>query len=96
MSDALKVTDPDALIERAASIAADGVNAASSASLADLASRNRLLMEGARDRAAARVRIRVDDWEATAALRLLNRSLADLPRTDPLDWQMRWKQHRKP
>ena len=92
----IQITDPDALIERAASIAGDGLSADASSSLAELAGRNRHLVEAARDRAALRIRARVDDWEATAALRLLNRTLADLPRTDPLDWQIRWKQRRKP
>ena len=96
MSDTLKVTDPDVLIDRAASLAADGTGAETSAALAQLAGNDRLLVETARDRSASRVRVRVDDWEATAALQLLNRVLADLPRTDPLDWQVRWKQHRKP
>ncbi|HEX4864991.1 MAG TPA: hypothetical protein VFV02_13035 [Acidimicrobiales bacterium] len=96
MSDTLKVKDPDALVERAATLATDGAGPEASASLAGLAGNDRLLVEAARDRAAARVRVHVDDWEATAALQLLNRVLADLPRTDPLDWQVRWKQHRKP
>lgn len=96
MSETAKVTNPDDLIDRAAVLATDGVGASSSASLAGLAGKDRQLVEAARDRAAARVRTRVDDWEATAALQLLNRVLADLPRTDPFDWQVRWKQHRKP
>ena len=96
MSDTLKVTDPDVLIDRAASLAAEGSGAEASSALAQLAGNDRLLVETARDRSADRVRARVDDWKATAALQLLNRVLADLPRSDPLDWQVRWKQHRKP
>jgi hypothetical protein len=91
-----RITEPDALIDRAATLAADGTDADSSAEIAELAGRNRLLIEAARDRAAVRIRDMVDDWSATAALRVLNRALADLPRKDPLDWQVRWKQHRKP
>ena len=46
---------------------------------------------------AARVRAAVDDWDATAALTLLNRTLSLLPRHDPLDWRVRWTQRfRKP
>lgn len=92
----LRVTEPEALIDRAAELAPDGSGSDASATLAELSGRNRILLEGARDRAAERVRERVDDWNATAALRLLNRALADLPRKDPLDWQVRWKQRRKP
>lgn len=90
------VTDLDALVDRAAALAADGVNADTSSALAEIAGRDRRLVEAARDLAAERVRDRVDDWDATAALSLLNRVLADLPRNDPLDWQVRWRQHRKP
>jgi hypothetical protein len=100
MSDATtnneRVTEPDALIDRAAAIAGQGTDGEAAATLANLAGGNRVVVEAARDRAASRVRERVDDWDATAALRLLNRLLADLPRKDPLDWQVRWKQHRKP
>jgi hypothetical protein len=92
----LRITDPDALVDRAASLAADGADAENTATLAELAGRDRRLVEGARDRAANKVRDRVDDFEATGALKLLNRVLADLPPNDPLDWQVRWKQHRKP
>ena len=95
-ADNVRITDPDALIDQAAGLASDGVDAETSAALADMAGRDRRLVEAARDRAAVKVRERVDDWEATAALSLLNRVLADLPRTDPFDWQVRWKQHRKP
>ena len=100
MSDATtdneRVTEPDALIDRAAAIAGQGTDGEAVATLAELAGRDRLVVEAARDRAASRVRDRVDDWDATAALRLLNRLLGDRPRRDPLDWQVRWKQHRKP
>jgi hypothetical protein len=95
-SETTKVTDLDALLDRAAALAADGFNADTSSALAEIAGRNRQLVEAARDLAAERLRERVDDWDATAALSLLNRVLADLPRNDPLDWQVRWKQHRKP
>lgn len=89
-------SDPDQLIEHAAALAVEGVGDETSARLAELGGRDRVVVERARDRAAARIRARVDDWEATASLSLLNRVLADLPRSDPFDWQVRWKQHRKP
>jgi hypothetical protein len=92
----LGITAPDNLIEGAASLAKDGIDEDSSRQLAELAGHDRRSLESARDQAAAQVRARVDDWEATAALRLLNRAIADLPPTDPFDWQIRWKQRRKP
>jgi hypothetical protein len=49
-------------------------------------------VEAARDAVAARVRARVDDFEATDTLQLLNQVLARLPIHDPLDWKPRWKQ----
>jgi len=57
---------------------------------------DRAVVEAARDRVASQVRRRVDDFEATAALRTLNRALAELPPTDPFDWQVRWERRRKP
>ena len=95
-TETIKVTDPDVLIDRAVALAPDGINGDTSSALAEIAGLDRRLVEAARDLAAERVRERVDNWDATAALSLLNRVLAELPRYDPLDWQVRWKQHRKP
>lgn len=53
---------------------------------------DRKAVEQARDRAASRVHAHVDDFDATAALQLLNRVLAELPIHDPLDWRVRWTQ----
>lgn len=53
---------------------------------------DRRLVEVGRDRVAARVAARVDDFEATATLQLLNRVLGALPIDDPLDWRVRWTQ----
>ena len=39
---------------------------------------------------------RLDDFEATAALRNLNRAIATVGWTNPYDWRVRWKQGRKP
>lgn len=64
--------------------------------VADAAGGDRAVLEAARDTVAAQVRRRVDDFEATAALRTLNRALAELPPTDPFDWQVRWEHRRKP
>jgi len=58
---------------------------------------DRAALEAARDEVATRVHRAVDDFEATAALTLLNRALSAQPRIDPLDWRVRWTQRfRKP
>jgi hypothetical protein len=79
---------------RAAELAQDGavdMRAAADELLA-AAGGNRRAVEAARDEVAARVRARVDDFEATATLTLLNRALSNLPIEDPLDWRVRWTQ----
>ncbi|MDA8045845.1 MAG: hypothetical protein M0Z30_11510 [Actinomycetota bacterium] len=53
---------------------------------------DRRTVESARDQVAGRLRKRVDDFEATATLQLLNRVLSHLPIHDPLDWKVRWGQ----
>jgi hypothetical protein len=57
---------------------------------------DRRALEAARDQVAAHIHRQVDDFRATAALTLLNRSLAQIPIVDPLDWRTRWAKHRKP
>jgi len=64
--------------------------------IADAAGGDRVVLEAARVGLATQVRRRVDDFEATAALRTLNRALAEMPPTDPFDWQVRWERRRKP
>ena len=49
-----------------------------------------------RDRFATALRGRTDDFEATGALTLLNRVLAEHGPHDPLDWKLRWARGRKP
>jgi hypothetical protein len=61
-----------------------------------LADSDRAGVEAARDLVAAHLHEHVDDWDATAALTLLNRALSRMPRHDPLDWRERWARHRKP
>lgn len=83
----------DDVITRAAKLAGDGVSAETAGGeLLEAAGGDRRVIETARDRVAARVRQRVDDFEATATLTLLNRALAGLPIHDPLDWKVRWSQ----
>lgn len=58
---------------------------------------DRRVLEAARDAAVARVHARSDDFEATAALQMLNGVLSRVPIDDPLDWRVRWSQRfRKP
>ena len=69
---------------------------AATTDVVDAAQGDRAVLEAARDMVAAQVRRRVDDFEATAALRSLNRARTELPPTDPFDWQVRWERRRKP
>ena len=90
-------TDPaptavDAVVERASELARSGVTEAAVIELMNAAGSDRRAVEGARDRIAARLHAAVDDFEATATLQLLNRTLSRLPRVDPLDWRVRWTQ----
>lgn len=83
----------DDVIGRAGELAAQGVPVEQAvADVLAAAVGDRRTVEGARDRVAGRVRARVDDFEATATLTLLNRVLSRLPIHDPLDWKVRWTQ----
>jgi hypothetical protein len=64
--------------------------------LAGLVPDNRDALGEVRNRFAARLSGHSDDYAATAALSLLNRVLATVVPTDPLDWKLRWGQGRKP
>lgn len=88
----------DTVIACARDLAGRGVAAADAADeVLAAAGGDRRAVEAARDRVAARLRARVDDFEATATLQLLNRVLSALPIHDPLDWRVRWTQRfRKP
>jgi hypothetical protein len=83
---------PEIVTERAYELAGVGVTDASAQELAGYAGGDRRLLESARNLVAARLHNSVDDWSATAALMLLNRALATMPREDPLDWRIRWGQ----
>lgn len=93
-------TNVDAVVARAYEVGRSGPAGGTAAEgipdpaadLLDAAGGNRVVVEQARDRLAARVHTRVDDYEATAALQILNRALSRLPISDPLDWKVRWSQ----
>jgi hypothetical protein len=89
---------PEALVARAMDVSKEGAEGQKGVeALIAAAGGDRFLLEAARDQMTARVRASVDDWDATAALTLLNRTLSLLPRHDPLDWRVRWTQRfRKP
>ncbi|MCU4186842.1 hypothetical protein K6U06_20925 [Acidiferrimicrobium sp. IK] len=70
--------------------------AAAVARLSELVSDNRAELGEVRNRFAARLHGHSDDYQATAALTLLNRSLATVARHEPLDWKTRWAKGRKP
>jgi hypothetical protein len=89
-------TTVDAIVQQATSLASQRDGAEAVEALIAVAGGNRRALEAARGQVAAHLHSRVDDWEATATLTLLNRSLSKLLRVDPLDWRMRWAQHRKP
>jgi hypothetical protein len=88
---------PQEIAERAAGLAKDGLGPDEVvADIETAAGGDRQLIEAARDEVAARIRAAVDDYDATATLTLLNRTLSKMPRNDPLDWRVRWARHRKP
>ena len=89
----MSVSAPEALTQQVLEAAASG---GSADDVIEAAGGDRGVVEAARDRVAAMVRRSVDDFESTASLRVLNRALSEMPRHDPLDWQVRWERHRKP
>ncbi|HVA75400.1 MAG TPA: hypothetical protein VNF71_12650 [Acidimicrobiales bacterium] len=89
----MSVSGPEELALQAAEVARSG---GETEAIIEAAGGDRAALESARDRVAAMVRRRVDDFESTAALRLLNRALSESPPADPFDWQVRWERHRKP
>lgn len=83
---------PDALVQRAYTLSLSGGDPEAADDLVAAAGPARRDLEEARDRVANRVHARVDDFEASAALQLLNRALSRAPIHDPLDWRVRWTQ----
>jgi tRNA C32,U32 (ribose-2'-O)-methylase TrmJ len=83
---------PEVIAAQAAELSRSGSQDSAVEALVAAAGGDRLIIEAARDRVAAHLHTAVDDWDATAALTLLNRTLAAMPRHDPLDWRVRWTQ----
>jgi hypothetical protein len=86
----------EAIVQQAREFAKDGDRDEAVDQLIGIVGPDRRALETARDQVAAHLHRHVDDWEATATLTVLNRALAQIPRTDPLDWRVRWSRHRKP
>jgi hypothetical protein len=83
----------DDLIARAGELAGQRVAPADAVTpVMGAAGGDRRMIVAARDAVAARVHARVDDFEATATLQLLNRVLSRVPIVDPLDWRVLWTQ----
>ena len=80
------------LITRARQLGLPGSSPDALAHLVADARGDRELLEAARDELARHLHTHGDDFEGTAALQLLNRALAALPRHDPMDWRVRWDQ----
>lgn len=96
MAAPMTTVTPEGVASKARELASSDADGAVDALIGD-AGDDRALLEAARDQVAARIRAAVDDFEATAALTLLNRALSELPRHDPLDWRVRWtRRFRKP
>jgi hypothetical protein len=89
-------TTTDVIVRHATDLARDGDQVAAADQLIAAADRERGPLEAARDQVATHLHRHVDDFDATGALRLLNRALSRLPVVDPLDWRVRWARHRKP
>ena len=87
----MTVLSAEELSTRALELAGTGSPNAAEA-LAGASGGDRHLLEAARNLVVGRIHASVDDWSATDALTLLNRTLATMPREDPLDWRVRWGQ----
>jgi len=95
----MAASNADVIYTKAAMLAhdAEGANPDGAVdALISAAGDDRAALEEARNRYALRLHGRSDDWEATAALTLLNRALAVLGTQDPFDWKERWSRRRKP
>jgi hypothetical protein len=89
-------TSTEAIVRLATELAAEGGQLSAVDSLIASVGSDRQALETARDQVAGHLHRHGDDFEATAALTLLNRALARIPIVDPLDWRVRWSRHRKP
>lgn len=83
---------PDPVADRALALAASSGGAATATAVAELAgAADRPSLERAQQDLVRRIRQRSDDYEATEALGLVNRALAELGWEDPYSWKHRRK-----
>jgi len=87
MSEATSAEDSDAVAERAIALATPGGDEA----VSELAGAGREGLQKAQVSLVQRISLRSDDYEATAALRLVNKALAELGWEDPYYWKNRRK-----
>jgi hypothetical protein len=82
----------DPICREALALAGDGSGdpTAGIERLVSLAGPNRAALVAARDAFAGRLHAHSDDYAATAALRLLNRTLSAYGWSDPYDWRGRF------
>jgi hypothetical protein len=86
----------DDIVRQAAALAAGGDPVAAADALIASVGADREALGAARDQVASHLHHQIDDFEATAALTVLNRALSRVPIVDPMDWRVRWAKHRKP
>lgn len=92
MTAPMTLATPTAIATEAAELAKSDPTGDAVETLVTAAGGDRTVIEAARGLVAARIHAAIDDWDATATLTLLNRTLAEMPRYDPLDWRVRWSQ----
>lgn len=81
----------DELFRRAPQLGQRADRSAAVSELLELAGRDRAAVESVRDRYARLLHGNSDDWDATAALNVLNPALAALGWDDRYDWKRRRK-----
>jgi hypothetical protein len=86
----------DDIVRQAAELAGGGDPVAAADALIASVGADRQALGSARDQVARHLHHQIDDFQATAALTVLNRALSRVPIVDPLDWRVRWAKHRKP
>ncbi len=84
------VAATDEISARARVLARSGDDDAAVEELAELGRQDRSALEASRNQFATALHRRSDDFEATAALRLLNRALSKVGWPNPYDWRVRW------
>jgi hypothetical protein len=87
------MAEPKEVVDRAIALAgsASSLAATNGDPMEELVGAGRPTLEAARAALVQRIYLRSDDYEATAALRLVNQALAALGWEDPYNWKHRRK-----